>query len=122
MGRKSTTPPSKFWTRLVESLREQRLPTTQIGVAALLDMSQGSVWDWYHGETHPELDTCRKLAMKGKVCVDWLLTGREPKYPISADPVLSKIMETCIALGDDGRANVLKAARKEKMLKEQGGK
>jgi hypothetical protein len=121
MGRTAGSPPSKFWARLIEAFREQGLPTTQNGVAALLDMSHASVWGWYHGESQPELDTSRRLAIKGKVCVDWLLTGRKPKYPISSDAMLNKIIETCIDLDQGGREAVLRVARREKAQKEQGG-
>lgn len=116
MGRNAGSPPSKFWHRAVEALREQGLPTSQNGVAKLLDITHGTVWPWYHGESLPRLDTCRRLAIKGRVSVDWLITGREPKYPISKDPVLAKIMEICISLPDESRAVVLKAARKERIL------
>lgn len=117
--RKPGSPAARFWARLVEALGEQGLPTTQIGVARLLGMSQGSTSGWYHGDTLPrEIDTYRKLALKGRVTVDWLITGRQPKYPISKDPVLSKIVEICIALDEGSRAEILKAARRELLQKE----
>lgn len=112
--RKAGSPPSRFWERLTEALREQGLPTSQIGVGRLVGVTHGTTWLWYHGETLPELDTCRRLALKGRVTVDWLITGREPKYPISSDPVLAKIMEISITLGPSGREAVLKTARREK--------
>ena len=81
-------------------------------------MSQGSVGRWYHGEGFPEMDTCIELAERGRVCVDWLLTGRLPKYPISRDSAMREIFETCQALDDDGRTAVLRAARGELLQKQ----
>lgn len=121
--RKAGSPSSKFWGRVIEALGEQGLPTTQIGVGRLVDRSQGATSGWYHGDTMPrEIDTYRRLALKGKVCVDWLITGRKPKYPISGDPLLNRIMEACIDLDQEGREAVLKLARREKAQKEQGGR
>lgn len=113
MGRKPVAPPSKFWERLTDAFTTQKLPITQSGVARLLGMSQGSVERWYHGDGLPELKNCRTLALKGKVCVDWLITARKPKYPISKDPVLSKILEGCETLDEEGRKRILQAVRKE---------
>lgn len=78
---------------------------------------------WYHGEGDArELATYRRLALKGKVCVDWVITGRQPKYPISADPLLNRIMETCISLDQAGKEAVLQVARREKAQKDRGGR
>lgn len=112
MGRKSTSPPSGFWVRLIEAFKAQGLPTTQNGVAKLLKKPHRTVWDWYHGQGEPDLAMCRVIAIKGKVQVDWLITGRPPKYPISGDPLLSKILETCLELDDGARKEVLRAARR----------
>lgn len=117
--RKPGSPPSRFWGRIEEALGAQGLPTTQIGVGRLLDKTQSTTAGWYHGDTVPrEIDTYRRLALKGKVCVDWLITGRLPKYPISADPALNRIMETCIGLDRAGMEAVLQVARREKAQKE----
>lgn len=113
MGRKAGSPPSRFWSRLVEALKERGEPTSQNAVAALLGMSHGSVWRWYHGDGLPTLDTCRDLAIKGGVSLDWLITGRKPKYPISKDPVLTKILQTCEDLQGPARGRILRIARDE---------
>ena len=119
--RKSGSPPSRLWGRIEEALREQGLPTTQIGVGRLVGRSQGTTAGWYHGETLPrEIETYRSLALKGKVCVDWLITGRQPKYPISSDPLLNRIMETCIGLDQSSKEAVLQVARREKAQKGKG--
>lgn len=119
MGRKAESAPSAFWQRLTEAWSEQGLPISQNGVATKLKMSQGSVGRWFHDEGLPELETCIDIAERGRVCVDWLLTGRAPKYPISKDPVLRELLETCEALHQDGRLRVLRASKGE-LLQQQG--
>lgn len=121
MGRQSASPPSKFWERLTEAFKERGLPITQRGVARLVGKKQASAWEWYHGISLPELTTCREIAVKGGVCVDWLITGRLPKYPISKDPLLSKILEGYLSLNEEGRKRILQAVRKEQIQKTARG-
>jgi len=118
MGRKAESEPSAFWRRLTEAMREQDLPISQNGIAVLLDMSQGSVARWFHGEGLPEIATCRDLALRGEVSVDWLLTGRKPKYPLSKDPLMREIFDICEDLDETGRQIVLRAARGELLQKQ----
>lgn len=103
---------------MAQSWAEQDLPTSQNGVAQKMKMSQGSVGRWFHGEGLPELETCIELAERGRVCVDWLITGRLPKYPISKDPILREIVETCQTLDEAGRTAVLRTARGELLQKQ----
>jgi transcriptional regulator with XRE-family HTH domain len=118
MGRQAESEPSPFWRRLAEAWSEQELPTSQNGIAQKLKMSQGSVGRWFHGEGLPELETCIELAERGRVCVDWLITGRSPKYPISRDPLIREIFEICEQLAEPGRTAVLRAARGELLQKQ----
>lgn len=118
MGRQAESEPSAFWRRLVEAMREQELPTSQNGIAVMLGMSQGSVGRWYHGEGLPEMTTCRDLALRGEVSVDWLLTGRKPKYPLSKDPLMREIFDLCEDLDESGRQIVIRAARGELLQKQ----
>lgn len=118
MSRQSESEPSAFWQRLAEAFAEQGLPTTQNGVATLLNMSQGSVGRWFHGEGLPELKTAVDLARQGQVCLDWLMDARKPKYPISRDPLLRDLFEVCEDLDEAGRKNVLRVARGELMQQE----
>lgn len=118
MGRRAESEPSPFWRRLTEAWTEQDLPVSQNGIATKMNMSQGSVGRWFHGEGLPELETAIDLAQRGKVCVDWLLTGRLPKYPISRDPAIREIFEICLQLDETGRTTVLRAARGELLQKQ----
>lgn len=103
----------------MEAFKAQGLPTTQNGVAKVLKKPHRTVWDWYHGQGEPDLAMCRVIAVKGRVTVDWLITGREPKYPISGDPVLSKILEACIELDDQARKEALRVVKR--LLAEKAG-
>lgn len=47
-------------------------------------MSQGSVQAWVRGQSLPTLETAIEIALRGKVCVEWLLTGRGPQFPDAA--------------------------------------
>lgn len=88
-------PESDFWKRLVAAWSARKLPTTQLGVARKLDMSQGSVQQWVRGTSLPTLTTAVEIAVLGKVCVEWLLTGRGPQYPDATrgDPWLDAVCE-----------------------------
>lgn len=115
MSRQAQSEASPFWKRLTEAFAEQGLPTSQLGIAKLLSMSQGSVGRWFHAEGLPELETARDIARRGDVCLDWLMDARKPKYPISRDPVLRELFEVCEDLDDAGRRYVLRMARGELM-------
>lgn len=52
----------------------------QTALAAMFKQKQQTVHLWFTGETEPSLDTARAMALKAKVQVDWLVTGREPKF------------------------------------------
>lgn len=46
----------------------------------MFKQKQQTVNLWFKGETEPTLDTARAMALKAKFQIDWLVTGREPKY------------------------------------------
>lgn len=121
MGKKTEHPPSAFWRRLSEALagKSRWEPVNANNVANVLRMSQGSVHRWYKGEGLPELTTALDLAKEGGVCVDWLLNNVKPKYPISKDPILRELFETCEDLDEQARKRVLRAARGELLQKNE---
>lgn len=51
----------------------------QTALAKMFRWKQQTVNLWFMGRTEPKLDAAREMAMKAKVQVDWLITGREPK-------------------------------------------
>lgn len=115
MGKTAVFAPSAFWRRLAEALGEKWQPMNPNSLAKRLGMSQGSVHRWYRGVGLPELQTALELSKEGGVCVDWLLNGVKPKYPISKDPVIRELFEICEELGEEGRLAVLRAAKGERL-------
>jgi hypothetical protein len=113
MSKRAETPPSPFWQRLTDAWQSAHLPVTQNGVAVKLGMSQGSVRRWYTGDGLPEFETAVDIAKRGKVCVEWLLTGRGAKTPIVDDYDSSKLLEAWNQLDGDSRAHVLRTAVNE---------
>lgn len=113
MGKKTETDPSPFWRRLAEAWERQGLPTSQNGVAAKLGMSQGSTRRWYTGDGYPETKVLIELATRGKVTVDWLLTGRLPKAPIRDSDPLARLIMIWNRIDDAGKAHLLRTAEGE---------
>lgn len=126
MPRRPKQKPSPFWERLAGALGEKfsnetglELNPNSLAKSSWLRMSQGSVRRWFTGEGFPELDTAIELATRGGVCVEWLLTARKPKYPLSKDPVLRALFDVCEDLLPKGREQVLHAATSELALQEK---
>ena len=109
----SNLPISPFWRRLTDALSEARLPTSQLGLAKLLGMSQGSIQRWVRGDGLPEFETVITLARRARVCVEWLLTERGPKHPEPSDPDLTDLLQLWTQLHPHGRAHVLRTAKNE---------
>jgi transcriptional regulator with XRE-family HTH domain len=107
-----------FWTRLVEAWDAQGLPSSQLGIAKVLNMSQGSVGRWARGEGVPELERVREIALRGKVSVEWLLTGRGPKQPIMIDEETGELLALWEQLQPNGRHSVRVAAQGALALQE----
>jgi len=53
----------------------------QKAIAKELHVYQSAVTKWKTGLSLPKITTVRKLAISSGVCVDWLLTSREPEFP-----------------------------------------
>lgn len=119
MSRTPTYPASDFWNRLEEAIGKNYESFNANAVAVRLKMSQGTVHRWYRGTGFPELALAIRLARQGGVCVEWLLTGVKPKYPISKDPLLRELFDICEALQPEGRMSTLKHARGELLQQQQ---
>jgi hypothetical protein len=121
MAKRPSLPASAFWKRLEEALGDKPSwqPFNANNVAMRLKKSQGSVHRWYTGQGLPELQQALDLAKEGGVCIDWLLNAVKPKYPISKDLTLRKLVEICEDLKTEGRAAVLRAAEGELLRKQQ---
>src|SRR5690349_8849667 len=69
------------WDRIQEAMRDHGLKPTQKQCAAILGITQPSVWEWANGETAPSVENAIVLGRKLNVCVEWVLTGSGPKRP-----------------------------------------
>lgn len=110
MGKKAESEPSGFWARLSRAWRKKGLPTSQNGVATLLDMSQGSTRRWYTGEGYPETTVLRDIAKRGDVTIDWLLNDSLPQSPIGRNTSLGRFLAVWEQLDEAGKAHVHQAA------------
>lgn len=102
-------PESDFWRRLVEAWEPRGLPTSQTGVAEALGVYQSAVQQWVRGTSLPKLDRCVDIAERGRVCVEWLITGRGPKFPDSArgDVWLEQVCKVLRDFPESQRSSVL---------------
>lgn len=119
MSRTPQYPASDFWRRLEEAIGENYENFNANALADRLDMSQGTIHRWYVGTGLPELKLALRLAKQGGVNVHWLLDGVKPKYPISKDPLLRELFDTCEQLDPARRAQVLENARGQLLLQQQ---
>ncbi len=72
---------SEFGERLREACEAAGVPVTQPALARLLGVSTTMIWHYLHGEKLPSMGTAINMANRLGVCVEWLLTGRGPKFP-----------------------------------------
>jgi hypothetical protein len=111
-GRRTKSTPSKFWERLAQAIDARpscKLKANPTAIAKSLGLTQGGVRKWYTGESLPELETGRELALRTGVCLDWLYTAREPMYPGGArgDPFLETVMQLVSELSESERARTI---------------
>jgi transcriptional regulator with XRE-family HTH domain len=85
---------SDFWRRLERARDRRGLSMDQKAIAKELRVYQSAVTKWKTGLSLPTLAKAIKLAIDAGVCVDWLLTGRQPEFPGGvADPEMGKLLE-----------------------------
>lgn len=72
-----------FAQRFATVLREARppLPTTNKDLGRVFDLSGPMISYLRNGDKLPSMETAQRIASRCGVCVEWLLTGRGPKYP-----------------------------------------
>jgi len=86
-------PLSDFWRRLVEMIGKE-VTVKQKEVAIYFGVGQSAVTKWKTGKDTPSLPRAVEMATYHGVCVEWLLTGRGPKYPgDTPDAELSRLLE-----------------------------
>lgn len=67
--------------RILEACREAGIAETQGDIAKAMNVSQMTVSYWLRGMKVPPIQKGMQIAAKCKVCVEWLYTGKGPKYP-----------------------------------------
>lgn len=93
----------------------QRFPdpesVTQGKAAKLVALSQNAGFKWKHGKL-PERKHLAELAVKLDVCVEWLETGRGPKFCLPTESVvLAEIMKVATRLDELQQMSVLDFAQ-----------
>lgn len=84
---------------------------TQVELAAKVGVKQPSISGWANG-AGPRVRIALAVATQLGVCVEWLYTGRGPKYP--GDPLAPGLDELAMLwprLDDDTKRDMLGAAR-----------
>lgn len=99
---------SDFWLRLGELVGPEFKSMTQTQVGMRFDVGQSMVTRWKTGEDTPALPRAIDIAMRHGVCVEWLLTGRGPKFPGAApDPEMSRLLEFWSKLLPETKHNIV---------------
>jgi hypothetical protein len=70
----------RAWERVKEALEDAGLPSTQKHAAQLVGISQASVAGWNVAGNGLSIESAKKLSEATGVAVEWLITGRGPKY------------------------------------------
>lgn len=77
-------------------------------VAKIFSVGQSSVTKWKTGKDTPSLPRAVDMALEYGVCVEWLLTGRGPKYPGgTSDAELARLLEFWDRLTTETKRNVV---------------
>jgi hypothetical protein len=104
------------WERVKEALHDASLPATQAEAAKIAQVKQPSVSDWNKQEGYPEMANAVRLAERLNVCVDWILTGREPKKPgPPAEPLAQELWGLWAHLDEDTKRDLLGFARTKRL-------
>lgn len=83
----------------------------QSEVGKRFGVGQSAVTKWKTGKDTPSLPRAVEMASDHGVCVEWLLTGRGPKYPGgTTDAELSRLLEFWKELPDPTKRDVVSYA------------
>lgn len=101
---------NEIWLRVIEAMTEADLSTKQVDIAKLCEVKPPSVHEWkIRG---PGRSNLKKIAIATGVTVDWLETGRPPKYADSvAESEIDYLVGILRDLQDDELDKVVTFAR-----------
>jgi len=72
-------------------MRDAGLPAKKVDVARLLRIQPPSINDWDKPGGFPTIARTVAIAKHAKVCVEWLLTERGPKFAVPDDPTAQRL-------------------------------
>jgi transcriptional regulator with XRE-family HTH domain len=72
------------------------LPTTNEGLSKIFGVSPPMISYWRKGDKLPAMETAQRIAKRCGICVEWLLTGRGPKYPETPTKKISQAASLAI--------------------------
>ena len=75
---------SPFGRRLLEACQALNVDN-QNEMAKAIGVSPGMFTKYKAGEKLPSMQTAIEIAVKTGVTVEWLVTGRGPKYPVDSE-------------------------------------
>lgn len=99
-----------IFDRIVEARRDVGQAITQVAIAKDLGVAQAAVGKWKAGHGI-KLAHAMAVAYQTGTCVEWLLTGRGPKYPISNDTRTAEMCSLFEQLSEEDREEVLEFAK-----------
>lgn len=112
-GFMARTPDSPIVDRMKEAARLANFPPTQSGIAKMLGIKQPSVAEWNQGKM-PTIDRVVLAAQRTKLCVEWIYTGRGPKFVLPTqkdDALLNELLVVWEKLSLETRTNLVQTAK-----------
>lgn len=101
-------PARTAWARIKEALIEAGYEGKQSEIEAIFGIKQPSVSEWNRIGVTPALDNAIAIGLKLNVCVEWILTEREPKRPgPPADPIAQELWNLWGRLDPEDKQRVL---------------
>lgn len=95
--------------RALEALADADRPATQKEIGRIVGIAQSSVSLWRNGG--PKLENAITFCKKVGVCVEWLYTGRGPKYAPPADSLTDELLTAWAGLPPDLKSQLVGFAK-----------
>lgn len=102
----------EFYGRLEEALSDACLPTTQVQIAELLGVSQGTVSKWKNNRSYPAKEAAARAAELCGVSLPWLYFGiGHKKAGADMDEMVWALMSAFESLPDDQKRELVEFAK-----------
>jgi len=108
------------FSKRFDALTKERDPgMSNVALGKVLGVSSTAIYNWKRGQAMPTIANACVAALRYRVSVDWLLTGRnEPIKPSEGHEELREILS---GLSESNLARVLEAARAFQALERERG-